>query len=259
MSGNEDRRSKIERAAQILARGKRCVALTGSGLSVPSGIPDFRSKGGLWDKFDPETYATSHAWRQNPGRVWDLFREVGKLLLRSEPNPAHTALGRLEELGVVQAVITQNIDGLHQAGGSKNVIEFHGNGRDVYCTACGRRMSEEEEIRMMQSYGLPKCPDCGGNLRPDVVLFGEPVPMEAMVKALAVSSNCRSMMVIGTSGIVAPASSLPFEAKNAGASIVELNISSTTLTSIADVSVFESAADSLPEILDAVEARMQRQ
>lgn len=243
---------QIDKAADILVKDGKCVALTGAGISVPSGIPDFRSAGGLWEQFNPEEYATSIAWNMDPEKVWYLFRAVAKMLMESKPNPGHVALGELEKMGILEAVITQNIDMLHQAGGSRNVVEFHGNGRDVYCTGCGRRFTGEEEIKFMQTTGLPECPDCGGNVRPDVVLFGEPIPTEAMIKAFTLTGGCKSMMVVGTSGMTAPASSLPFEAVKRGAKIIEINLSSTHVSSIADVSIFESVETALPGIVRSI-------
>ena len=255
MGESSDDRATVERIAGLLTTGRPCVALTGAGISVPSGIPDFRSRGGLWDKFNPEEYATSMAWKADPEKVWKLFRAVGEMLLQSRPNPAHTALGELERLGVVEAVITQNIDGLHQAGGSKNVIEFHGNGRIIYCTRCGRQFSGDEEMAALKSPRMPRCPACGGLVRPDVVLFGEAIPTEAMVRALAVTESCRSMLVIGTSGMVAPASSFPYEARRGGAAVIEVNITSTPMTRLADVSLLESVETALPRILESVKSR----
>ncbi|MFH1437421.1 MAG: NAD-dependent deacylase [Pseudomonadota bacterium] len=243
---------KIEEAAALLKREKKCVALTGAGISVPSGIPDFRSEGGLWDIFRPEEYATAEAWNSNPGKVWDMFRVVGKMLLDSPPNPAHAALGELESMGIVDAVVTQNIDGLHQAGGSKNVIEFHGNGRDIVCTKCGRRLSQEEELAILQREGPGTCPSCEGIARPQVVLFGEPIPTRAMAQSLAAVQNCRTLLVIGTSGMVAPASMLPYEARRAGANVIEINLASTPVSSIADISILESVEKALPAIVSKI-------
>jgi NAD-dependent deacetylase len=243
---------RVLRIAEILAGERRCVVLTGAGISVPSGIPDFRSAGGLWETFDPEVYATSRAWRSDPGKVWEMFRAVGKMLKAAAPNPAHIALGELESMGLVEAVVTQNIDGLHQAGGSKNVIEFHGNARLITCPHCGWKAAEEDETAMLDSAGLPLCPECREPVRPEVVLFGEPIPMEAMVRAMEAAAGCRSMLVVGTSGIVAPASSLPFEAKRGGAAVIEINLASTMLTSIADISVQGSAEIILPRIVEVL-------
>jgi NAD-dependent deacetylase len=246
----------IERIAELLTSRRPCVALTGAGISVPSGIPDFRSRGGLWDKFNPEEYATSMAWKADPEKVWELFRAVGEMLLSSRPNPAHSALGELERLGVVEAVITQNIDGLHQAGGSGNVIEFHGNGRIIFCTRCGRQFSEEEEKAALKSPRMPRCIDCGGLVRPDVVLFGEAIPAAAMTRAFEATERCRSMLVIGTSGMVAPASSFPYEARRGGAAVIEVNITSTPVTRLADISFFESVETALPRILACVREKL---
>jgi len=254
MSDAKDLERRIGEAARILVDKKRCVALTGAGVSVPSGIPDFRSKGGLWEKFDPGQYATSTAWKRSPAKVWEMLREVGRLLMASRPNPAHTALAELERLGVCEAVITQNIDGLHQEAGSRTVIEFHGNGRDLFCPECGRRSSREEEARVMESAGTPSCPSCGAVIRPAVVLFGEPIPMEAMVRSFRAAENCRVMLVIGTSGLVAPASTLPSVAGRAGAVLIEINLAPTAMTPLADLSLFSSVDEALPAVVAEVRA-----
>jgi NAD-dependent deacetylase len=250
-----DKTDVIETIARIMAEEQPCVALTGAGISVPSGIPDFRSRGGLWETFDPETYATAAAWRRSPGKVWDLFRAVGKLLVASKPNPAHVALGELEAMGLVKAVITQNIDGLHQAGGSTSVIELHGNGRAIVCERCGRRLTEEEEMAILAAPGLPTCAADGGMVRPDVVLFGEPLPEEALRVAFSLAGECRSMLVVGTSGMVIPASTLPYEARRRGAKIIEVNLQSTALTPTSHVSLFDSVDLALPALLQALKQR----
>jgi len=248
-----DNADVIETIARIIAEEQPCVALTGAGISVPSGIPDFRSRGGLWEKFDPETYATASAWRRSPGKVWDMFRDVGNLLVASRPNAAHLALGELEAMGLVKAVITQNIDGLHQAGGSTSVIELHGNGRVIVCERCGRRLTEEEELAILAAPGLPTCAADGGTVRPDVVLFGEPIPEEALRVAFSLAGACRSMLVVGTSGMVIPASTLPCEARRRGAKIIEVNLQSTALTPISHLSLFDSVDLSLPALLRAIQ------
>ena len=253
-----DNADVIETIARIIAEEQPSVALTGAGISVPSGIPDFRSSGGLWETFDPETYATAAAWRRSPGKVWDMFRAVGKLLVASKPNAAHVALGELEAMGLVEAVITQNIDGLHQAGGSTSVIELHGNGRVIVCGRCGRRLTEAEEMAILAAPGLPTCAADGGPMRPAVVLFGEQLPEEALRAAFSLAGGCRSMLVVGTSGMVVPASALPYEARRRGAKIIEVNLQSTALTPLAHVSLFDSVDLALPAILRAVKLRYSK-
>lgn len=238
----------IEETARILIEKKNCVVVSGAGISVPSGIPDFRSKGGLWDRFEPSVYATAEAWEDRPEMVWEMFREVGKMLMEARPNRAHYVIGSLEQRGIVAGVITQNIDGLHQLGGSKNVVEFHGNGRIIYCTRCGRKVDERREVEIMEGSGLPFCEECGGVVRPDVVLFGEPIPMDAIRRSSELISACRILMVVGTSGIVMPAAGLIYQAKQIGAFIVEINLSTTPISSISDISLRGSADKVLEEV-----------
>lgn len=239
-----------EAAARIASGG--CVVLTGAGISVASGIPHFRSKGGLWDRFDPMEYATAQAWRSNPDKVWSLFRETGSLILRSRPNPAHEALASLEKGGWVDAVVTQNIDGLHQAAGSRKVIEFHGNSVDLYCESCGRTFDREESLGFLTGQGAVRCKECGGNVRPSVVLFGEPIPQDALRDAALLAASCQCMLVVGTSAVVAPASLLPTEAASHGATIIEINPEVTELTDRAHISIRASAEDALPELARGV-------
>jgi len=237
--------TQIARAAGILVDGG-CVVLTGAGISVHSGIPDFRSKGGLWERFDPMEYATAQAWRSDPDKVWQLFRATGKMMLESRQNEAHEALARLEQRGWVDAIVTQNIDGLHQAAGSRRVIEFHGNAVNIYCTSCGRTVERTEALEMIQAEAAPRCAECGGPVRPSVVLFGEAIPQDALREAAELASTCRSMLVVGTSAVVAPASLLPLEASAQGAPIIEVNPETTELTARADVVLRGRAEEVLP-------------
>lgn len=216
----------IKKTAQAIRQSKRTVALTGAGISVESGIPDFRGAGGLWEKYDPREYATIEAFLSNPQKVWAMLLEVGSLLEKSRPNPAHFALAKLEELGYLKAIITQNIDNLHQAAGSKEVIEFHGNGQEFVCLSCGKIYSRPE---VKFDPLPPRCP-CRGLIKPNIVFFGEPIPWGAHMKAREEASKCDLMLVIGTSAVVSPACDLPVIAKLAGATIVEINLEETPLT-----------------------------
>jgi NAD-dependent deacetylase len=245
MSGESG--SGMDGAARILS-GSGCVVLTGAGISVPSGIPDFRSKEGLWEKFDPMVYATAQAWRSSPDRVWQMFRETGRMMLTAEPNAAHSALAELERGGWIEAVVTQNIDGLHQAAGSKRVVEFHGNAVDVYCESCGRTADRAEVLGFLDLDEAPRCAHCGGLVRPSVVLFGEPIPPDALRHAAALAGTCRSMLVVGTSAVVAPASLLPLEAQASGAPIIEVNPETTELSPRAEITLRGRAEVILPEL-----------
>jgi NAD-dependent deacetylase len=246
-----DLQADVLRAAQALAAGG-CVALTGAGISVHSGIPDFRSKGGLWEKFDPMEYATAHAWRSSPDKVWELFRATGAMMMQSKPNEAHSALARLEDRGLIDAVVTQNIDGLHQAAGSRHVVEFHGNAVDIYCESCGRAVDRDEALGFLELESAPSCSECDGLVRPSVVLFGEPIPQDALREAARLAAGCSSMLVVGTSAVVAPASLLPLEASAHGASVIEVNPETTELTHRADIVLRGRAEEVLPLVEQAI-------
>jgi len=215
-----------EKLAAILRQHRRLVALTGAGISVESGIPDFRSEGGLWERFDPMEYAHIRAFRNNPAKVWELLKEMDATLLRARPNPAHLALAELEAKGLLLGIITQNVVNLHQAAGSKRVVEYHGNAFRFVCDTCkGRHPRETLDFSRTPLYCL-----CGGLIRPDVVFFGEPIPTRAQEEAEELARECDALLVIGTSGEVAPASYLPFTAKEWGATIIENNLTPTRLT-----------------------------
>ncbi|TAL18207.1 NAD-dependent deacylase [bacterium] len=236
--------NKIRKAALLLAGG-RGVALTGAGISVESGIPDFRSKGGLWSRFDPNEYATIGAFRKNPAKVWKMLEEMDSLLEKAVPNRAHEALARLEKGGLVEGVITQNIDSLHQKAGSSLVVEFHGSTRHFICLWCEGRFSRKE----VAGRGMPPLCDCGKPLKPGIVFFGETIPGAALHASARLAENCRVMLVIGTSAEVAPANALPLRAKRSGAAIVEINVEPTRLTrELTDIYLEGRASEILAEL-----------
>ncbi|HEX59487.1 MAG TPA: NAD-dependent deacylase [Methanomicrobia archaeon] len=252
--GTED---LVKRAARDIVKAKKVIALTGAGISVESGIPPFRGKGGLWEKFDPEEYAHISAFRRHPEKVWSvLLKDMFDVIKSAKPNPAHLALARLEKLGKLHCVITQNVDGLHQKAGNTDVIEFHGTLEWLVCLDCGKRFKTEEyEPKEMP----PRC-ECGGVLKPDAVFFGEPIPVEALRRAQHEARTCDVMLVIGTSAVVYPAASLPSIAKNAGATVIEINAEATPLTGIISDYIIEGkAGEILPKIVDEVERLLKAQ
>jgi NAD-dependent deacetylase len=221
----------IAQAAEIICRSDMTLALTGAGISTESGIPDFRSAGGLWSRFNPEEYATISAFVEDPEKVWMMFREMDEMLSVSKPNKAHLGMGELEKLGYLHCIITQNVDSLHQAGGAENVIEYHGHSRSLSCLRCGNRYTAEEK----KGEYLPKC-QCGEILKPDVVLFGEGIPAEALHNSFQMASSAQALMVVGTSAVVSPANTIPINAKQNGAKLIEINTERTQLTnSVTDV------------------------
>jgi NAD-dependent deacetylase len=240
--------SLIEKAAGAIAQSKLTLALTGAGISVDSGIPDFRSAGGLWTRYDPGEYASIDAFRRDPEKVWGMLRELEEIVLGAVPNAAHIGLGELERLGRLHSVITQNIDNLHQAGGSVDVIEYHGNSSTLSCLSCGTVYQAEEKRGMYP----PRC-SCGQILKPDVVMFGEAIPIAALNRSFDLASNAEALLVIGTSAMVSPANTIPSIAKRNGAVIIEINKERTHLTdSITDVFLQGNASSIVKAIVDNV-------
>lgn len=239
----------IQKTVQAVSRSKKVVAFTGAGISVESGIPDFRGAGGLWEKFDPAEYATIEAFHANPQKVWTMLMEMGNLLESSKPNPAHTALAQLEKMGHVRSVITQNIDHLHQDAGNTRVIEYHGSHKRLVCLTCGQQYAKEE----VNLDALPPLCRCKGVLKPTVIFFGEPIPTGAHLQAMEEARDCEVMLVIGTSAVVSPACDIPVLAKRAGAAIVEVNLEETQLTRyVSDWILQGSASQILQSVLDGV-------
>ena len=231
--------------AELLLRLKNCVVLTGAGISAESGIPTFRSKGGLWEKYDPTVYASIEVFRKDPSKYWQIRGDFIRGYDSYEPNPAHRALVELENLGIVRQVITQNIDGLHRKAGSRGVVEIHGSLREIICQQCDRTYLAPN----IPGGNPPHC-GCGGVLKPNTVLFGEQLPPEALEVAIRESSTCRVMLVIGTSAVVYPAAHLPVVAKQHGAKVVEINIERAFPD--ADHVVLEKAGTAMARILEAV-------
>ncbi len=239
----------IKNAAKVIIESRATIALTGAGISVESGIPDFRSKDGLWSKFDPEEYATIYAFRENPEKVWRMLKEMEEIVGKAKPNNAHIGLAELERMGLLGSVITQNVDNLHQEAGSKDVIEYHGNSKTLTCLWCKKTYDYEEK----KGQYPPKC-ECGRILKPDVVFFGEAIPPLAMERGYQLAGSCRALLIIGTSAVVSPFNMLPRMAKQAGARIIELNLEETILThDITDIFIKGSASTSMSEIISHVE------
>lgn len=240
---------KIQQAAAVLSRSRLTVALTGAGISVESGIPPFRGPGSLWETLDPMEFAHIDAFMKNPARVWAGFISgLKESLDNARPNPGHLALAALETRGLLAAVITQNIDSLHQRAGSREVIEFHGTFARLTCLDCGRPAESSEPLTMLP----PRCP-CGGILRPDCVFFGEAIPMAVLTHARELASRCEAMLVVGTSATVQPAAMMPILAKENGATIIEINPAPTPLTAtISDIFLQGPAGPILTRLTQAV-------
>jgi NAD-dependent deacetylase len=232
--------------AALISQRPRVVALTGAGISVESGIPDFRSAAGLWSRFDPLEYAYIREFRRHPAKVWEMLKEMDATMIQARPNPAHLALAELEARGYLTGIITQNVDNLHQAAGSQRVVEYHGNALRFICDTCkGQHPRETLDFSTTPLYCL-----CGGLIRPDIVFFGEAIPAAAQQEAEELAQRCGLLLVIGTSGEVAPASYLPHIAKKWGALIVENNLEHTSLTrTVTDYFLPGPAGKTLPAIL----------
>lgn len=222
-----------------------CV-LTGAGISAESGVPTFRGEEGLWKKFRPEELANFDAFIRNPELVWEWYRYRRQLIHEVKPNAGHYALVDLERAVADFTLVTQNIDNLHRRAGNKSVVELHGNIERAYCIECGTAAtgSDLETIS-----GVPHCKKCGELVRPDVVWFGEMLPVEAFSKAEAAARRCDLFFSIGTSAVVYPAASLPFTALEHAAYVVEINRESTDLSSRANETLFGKAGEILPDLL----------
>ena len=241
----------IRNAAEDLCGAKRVTALTGAGASIESGIPPFRGKGGLWEKYDPMEVAHIDSFLQDPVKVWNLLiKDMKDVIDRAQPNDCHKGLVKLEELGKLQTVITQNIDGLHQMAGNTDVIEFHGTFAWQRCMECNTHV----ETRRVDISTIPPRCDCGGILRPNAVFFGEMIPQEALWRSRQVATDCDVMLVIGTSAVVQPAALMPVVAKESGAKIIEINPESTLLTGdISDYLIKGPAGDVMNRIMANLE------
>ncbi len=217
----------IQRAAKDLSGARRVAALTGAGISVESGIPPFRGKGGVWERIDPMEFAHIDAFMQNPEKVWRvLIAEMKGTITRARPNDGHLGLARLEQMGLPVTVITQNVDGLHQMAGSTDVIEFHGTFARLQCLTC----RSEYDTRQIDTRRLPPRCRCGGILRPACVFFGEMIPPEHLARSQQVAAECDVMLVVGTSAVVQPSAYMPVIARQHGATVIEINPEQTALT-----------------------------
>lgn len=246
----------IERAAQLLKQAEYTVAFTGAGISTPSGIPDFRSaESGLWNQVDPMEVASIYGFRQNPQAFYNWVRPLVRLTWEAQPNPAHHALAHLEAKGLLHAVITQNIDMLHTRAGSKQVFELHGHMREVTCTHCFAVYDADPiMVRFLEDGGVPRCATCNGVLKPNVILFGEQLPVREFQAAQRAARNCDLMVIIGSSLEVAPASDLPLMALRNGAKLIIINLQATTVDHDSTVTIQANCAEVLPAIVERLES-----
>lgn len=248
--------SALQRAAELLGAAHAAAAFTGAGISTPSGIPDFRSHGsGLWENCNPLEVASLTAFRHHPERFYAWVRPLAATIYRAEPNLAHRALAALEAAGRLRTVITQNIDMLHQRAGSRRVLEIHGTLRTATCRECHRVFEAERRILDFIRDGvIPLCSECGGVLKPNVILFEEQLPAAVFHRAREAAHQCGLMLVLGSSLEVMPAAGLPLEAVHHGARLIIVNREPTYLDERADVVIHSDVAEVLPALADCVGA-----
>lgn len=236
-----------------MARARRVVVLSGAGVSTESGIPDYRGGGQYWARYDPGgfTYARFIASESSRRNYWRMAREFFALIERVEPNAAHRALAELERMGMVHAVLTQNVDGLHQRAGQSadRVLEVHGTARQIRCLDCDARSPAQRLYETLGDGEVPYCERCRGILKPDVVLFGEPIAPTVAARAAALVAGCDLLLVIGSSLTIQPVASLPTRVKDGGAAVAIINLSSTPYDSDMDVIVRGTASEVLPSVL----------
>jgi NAD-dependent deacetylase len=240
----------VEQAIAYLKQSRHAVALTGAGISTPSGIPDFRSPAsGLWEDVDPLEVASIHGFAHNPQAFFDWIHPLAQMILNARPNPAHTALSQLERQGPLRSIITQNIDLLHTRAGSETIYEVHGHLREATCQSCRHHLPTADIFPdFLATKQIPRCPLCQGVLKPDVILFGELLPVHIMRAAQREAQQCDLMLVAGSSLTVAPACDLPQQAKMSGARLIIVNYHETHVDFMADVVIHADVAAILPRL-----------
>lgn len=244
----------LQCAADIIRGSRSAVALTGAGVSTPSGIPDFRStNSGLWEKYDPFEVASLNAFRFHTEKFFNWMRPLAVGMQQAKPNPAHIGLARLETAGYLKTVITQNIDNLHQRAGSRNVLEVHGTLQTLTCTQCYRQFAAPVFAGPYLERGeIPHCPECRAILKPDVILFGEQLPASTWLKAQEAVNQCDLMIVAGSSLEVLPVAGMPMRALEHGAHLIVINQSPTYIDVRADIVFSMDVAEAIPLLAKAV-------
>jgi NAD-dependent deacetylase len=245
---------EISRVAQEIAKGGKNIVFTGAGISTESGIPDFRSKGGIWDKYRPVYFDEFMSSREARIEYWKRKVELYPDLMKARPNPAHKSVAELHNMGLLEAVITQNVDGLHQESGipGERVIELHGNTRRARCMGCGRTVSIHEVNERIEAGDLaPEC-ECGGYLKSDTISFGQAMPMDEVERATRLSRNSDFFMVVGSTLLVHPAAAMPGYARESGSFLAIVNLSETPYDEVSDVLIQGKAGEILPQIVSQV-------
>lgn len=246
--------AEYKAAAALIRRAEHPVALTGAGISTPSGIPDFRSAGtGLWQRYDLLKSASIRSFKKNPLSFYKWFHPLADAIYTAVPNPAHIALAHLQKAGFLHEIITQNIDPLHQNAGANHVLQVHGNLGWMICLTCGAKPETRQFIKDYLHQKIPPvCPHCGKILKPDVVLYGEPLPQDVWQEALQAVEKCDLMLIAGSSLEVAPVSGLPIMAHKKGVQLIIINRGITYVDAQAEVVIHQDVAQALPGIADNV-------
>lgn len=244
---------QIAAAAQFILDSSYTIALTGAGVSTKSGIPDFRGPDGLWTKVDPTTFGSMKGFLSDPKGWWEMALELAPVIQNAKPNPAHTTLAKLEKKGLLQCLITQNVDGLHQKAGSQKVVEVHGNLWSATCTLCHYQVGRKHLEKVIKKRQIPAmCPSCGALLKLDTVFFGEALPQEALAKAILAARKCQLIITIGTYLAVYPIASLPSIAKQNKARLIIINQEPTHYDPVADLVFHTEAGKTLTQIVTAL-------
>lgn len=249
---------QINKLAKLILDSKNIVALTGAGMSTESGIADFRSPGtGLWEKVDPYEYASIDSYIAHPTKNLEFMLETGKAIFSARPNKGHKALTKLQKLGKLKGVLTQNIDRLHHKAKTKNIVEFHGNVMEAKCLQCGEVFPITNMVNQVLQGRSPSCNVCKGMLKPNAIFFGEPLESQVLQAADEIIAGCNLLIVLGSSLVVYPVAFYPQKALSLGAKIAIINIQETDMDSLAEVVIHEKIGDIFPKIVSIVEEKIE--
>jgi len=247
-------KSKIHHAAEMLSNSKEAIVLTGAGVSTESGIPDFRGEGGIWEKYKPEIYGNIQAFLKNPAKFWELAQKVAPNLFKAKPNPGHLALAELEKMDLIKAIITQNVDELHQKAGSIIVYEVHGNINRFNCLGCKASYTKDQIMRKLkkEKKSGPSCDFCSAPLKPSVVLFGEGLPTFEIHMSKDLAQKADVMLIAGSSLMVAPVCDLPLYTLREGGKLIIVNDQQTDLDDRAEIVIHHKTGIILPLIVEEI-------
>jgi len=253
-----DINKELEKIAKLIIDSNYIVALTGAGMSTESGIADFRSPGtGLWEKVDPYEFASINSYMANTSKNLEFMLETGRNIFRARPNRGHKALTKLQKIGKLRGVLTQNIDRLHHKAHTKNIVEFHGNAYEAKCMSCGKIYEITTMVnQVMKGKSTPSCEKCSGLLKPNAIFFGEPLESDTLQAADIMISKCDLLLVLGSSLVVYPVALYPKRVLSMGAKLAIINIQETDMDSAAEVVIHEKIGDVLPKIISLVSEKM---